>query len=164
MVYSVAILEPSKGRLTNMLRDRLLLWEDAPSVLLTRGTQFSDFRGSYDLFAVLSADFTAKPPSADLSCRALLLSGDVQGALVLQIASQWAVSFGLSVKDSITVSSVAPDTAVLALQRELVTLEHQVLEQQEIPLAVPQGTSAAGMMALTGCLLLLGMPPEKLRV
>jgi len=147
-----------------MLRDRLLTWEDAPSVVLTRGTQLSDFTGTYDLFAVLASDCAISPLPPDLSCRALLLPGDAEAAHFSLIPSKWAVSFGLSAKDTITVSSVAPDCAVLALQRELVTLDNQVIEQQEIPLSIPQATGAQSVMALVGSLLLLGMPPEKLTV
>jgi len=162
-VYRVAIVEPPPGKLRALLGDFLLALDDSPSVILTHGSNLADFSGTYDLFVAGSlAD--ASPPPTSLSCQALLLPGDSQIAAFSQIPSKWVVSFGLSPKDSITVSSLTPDSALLALQRELVTLDGQVVEQQEIPIPMPRTTSAQGVMALYGSLLLLNIPPEQLAV
>ena len=155
-VYSVAVLESASGRVASRLRGF-----DA-SIMVTRGERLDAFAGTYDLFLVVSADVFCAPPPRTLRCRALLVPGGGQVDTVLQIPSQWVVSFGLSGKDSITVSSLEPDYAVLALQRELVTLDGRVVEQQEIPLPIPRATGASGLMALYGALLLLGASPETL--
>jgi len=154
----VAILETPSGDLTARLRECLHAWDEGSSITLTSGTRLSDFSGTYDLFAIVTSDLAAPFPSGDLSCQALLLPGDAQMAILEQIPSKWAVSFGFSPKDSITVSSIGSDYAVLALQRELVTVAGHIVEQQEIPLSHPTSTSASDLMALYGCLLLLGAP------
>ena len=146
-----------------MLGDYLLTPDMPLSATITRGTQLSGFSGEYDLFIALSSDASASRP-ASLSCRALLLPGDAQAELLSQIPSKWVTSFGLSAKDSITVSSLGSDCTLLALQRELVTLDGLVIEQQEISLPTPSETSTPEMMALYGSLLLLGVSPLRLAV
>jgi len=134
-------------------------------MVLTRGDTLDVFSGAYDLFLV-GAGVTIEP-GIDGSlkpaprCTALLTPGD-SGIEALTIPAQWVVSYGMAVRDSLTVSSLEPDRAVLALQRELPTLSGLVLEQQELPLPIPPGTGAAGVMALYGALLILNVPPERL--
>ena len=159
----MAVLEPALGRLASMLGDCLLGLDKPLSAVITQGARLSDFSGGYDLFVALSS-ITGAPPPAPLSCRALLLPGDATVERLSQISSKWATSFGLSAKDSITVSSLGPTCAVLALQRELITLDGLIIEQQELPLPIPHTASAPEMMALYGSLLLLGVPPERLTV
>ena len=162
-MYRVAIVEPPPSKLSAMLGDFLLAMNNSPSIQIIQGSALTDFPDTYDLFVAGSFSHDA-PGSAVLSCRALLLPGDVQMAAFSQISSKWVVSFGLSSKDSITVSSLTPDSALLTLQRELVTLDGQVIEQQEIPVTIPSSASAPGIMALYGSLLLLGVPPKQLAV
>ena len=50
----------------------------------------------------------------------------------------------------------------MALQRELVTLEGTVVEQQELVLPFPLEESPLPFLAVAGTLLLLGVPPEEL--
>jgi len=129
-------------------------------VLLTRGAQPGAFSGVYDLFVAVSP-VTEPAGTRDLRCRVLLTPGDSEGE-ALPIPSKWVVSYGMAVRDSLTVSSLEPDFALLALRRELVTLDGTVLERQELPLPIPRGTGAQGVMALYGSLLILGVPPEEL--
>lgn len=159
VLYSVAVLEPAPGKVTRLIRDWLIQREDAPSVVLTHGDCLCAFSGNYDLFVVASRNGEVVPnnSTAGISCRALLTSAEA-----LRVPSQWVIDYGLSVRDSLTVSSVEPDLAVLALQRELVTLDGTVIEQQELPLPIPPETGAEGVMALYGSLLVLGLAPEEL--
>ena len=160
-MYNVAVLEPATGKVTALLRDKLLELDCDISVLLSRGDRLSAFSGSYDLFlATSSAD--AFDPSPGLHCDVLLASCDASSEVFSQISSGWVASFGMGTRDSITVSSLEPDFAQLALQRELVTLDGVVLDQQEIPIALPPYTGPSAAMALFGALLLLGVPPEVL--
>jgi len=136
--------------------------KDGPPVLLTSGDGLGAFSGDYDLFAV-----TASPDgkAADLKgskrihSRALLAPN---GSGIEAISSQWVVSYGMALRNSLTISSLEPDSAVLALQRELPTLTGTVVERQELPLPIPPGTGADTVMALYGSLLLLGIPPDAL--
>jgi len=162
-LYLVAVLEPSSGEVTSLIRDWLLRRGNGPSVVLTRGEALHSFSGKYDLFVAVSGDgeVIESAKAQNLCCRVLLTPGGRCRALS-EIPSQWVVSYGLAVRDSLTVSSLEPKQAVLALQRELVTLEGTVLERQELPLPIPPETGAEGLMALYGSLLILGVPPEEL--
>lgn len=69
----------------------------------------------------------------------------------------------MSPRDTITMSSINDTQTVIALQRELVTLDGTVLERQELPLRrrALHG-SADDLMAAVGGLLILGVSPERL--
>ena len=92
-------------------------------------------------------------------CRTVLLPGGLAGA-PLRAAS--AVSYGVSPRDSLTISSREGGTLWVALQRELVTVDGQVVERQEFPLTLGPGEGELPALAAAGALLLLGVPPEKL--
>lgn len=94
-------------------------------------------------------------------CRTVLLPGEIgERALPLRAAS--AVSYGISPRDSLTISSRERDTLWAALQRELVTVDGRVVEQQEFPVSLGQGEEELSALAAAGALILLGVPPEKL--
>lgn len=95
------------------------------------------------------------------ACRTVLLPGDA-GQLLEGVRAASAVSYGASPRDSLTISSREGDRLWAALQRELVTVDGQVVERQEFPLAVPRGTRELSALAIAGALLLLGVPPEEL--
>ena len=91
-------------------------------------------------------------------CRILLLPGWMRGPAVPHAAS--AVSYGNGPRDSITVSSREAGRLWVAIQRDLVTVEGRVVEQQEFSLLAPGDEGAA--LAVAGALLLLGAPPDRL--
>ena len=91
-------------------------------------------------------------------CRILLLPGWMRGPAVPHAAS--AVSYGNGPRDSITVSSREAGRLWVAIQRDLVTVEGRVVEQQEFSLLAPEDEGAA--LAVAGALLLLGAPPDRL--
>ena len=162
-LYRVAVLEPPSGKVTPLMRDWLIRRGAGPPAVLTREARLAAFSGVYDLFLVTSAigEPAERERPRDLRCRVLLAPSDGQRE-TLEIPSQWVMSYGFAVRDSLTVSSLEPDQAVLALQRELVTLDGAVLERQELPLPIPPGIGAQGVMALYGSLLALGVAPEAL--
>jgi len=92
-------------------------------------------------------------------CRTALLPGGM-GGVPPRAAS--AVSYGLSPRDSLTVSSREGDVLWAALQRELVTVDGRVVERQEFPLVLEPGAEELSTLAAAGALLLLGVPPEEL--
>ena len=96
-----------------------------------------------------------------LRCGTVLLPGYESG-LLENICARGAVSYGLSGRDTVTLSSREGQHMWVAVQRELVRLDGTVLEQQEIPVTVPDGISEVQMLALTGAMLLLGAQPEEL--
>ena len=95
------------------------------------------------------------------ACRTVLLPGDA-GQLLEGVRAASAVSYGASPRDSLTISSREGDKLWAALQRELVTVDGQVVERQEFPLTVAPGAGELPTLAVTGALLLLGVPPEAL--
>lgn len=76
-------------------------------------------------------------------------------------ASDEAVSYGPSPRDSLTVSSITPASLVISIQRELLSLNHTTIERQELP-HIPITRSSDTTLAVAGALLLLGLPPEAL--
>jgi hypothetical protein len=60
-------------------------------------------------------------------------------------------------KNTLTLSSISEEGCVLALQRELVTASGSVLDRQEFVVAA--GGDADDVLAKSGALLLLGLPP-----
>ena len=92
-------------------------------------------------------------------CRTALLPGGM-GGVAPRAAS--AVSYGVSPRDSLTISSREGDTLWAALQRELVTGDGQLVERQEVPLTLEPGAEELPALAAAGALLLLGVPPEEL--
>lgn len=96
-----------------------------------------------------------------MACRTVLLPGQIRGKLEgLQAAS--VVSYGVSSRDSLTLSSCRGKRLCVALQRELVTVEGQVVERQEFPVLRVHGMGPMPNLAVIGTLLLLGVPPEEL--
>ena len=95
------------------------------------------------------------------ACRTVLLPGSGADALQGMRAAS-AVSYGPSPRDSLTISSREGDRLWAALQRELVTVDGQVVERQEFPLTVPPGIRELSALAIAGALLILGVPPEEL--
>lgn len=95
------------------------------------------------------------------ACRTVLLPGDAGGMLRGMRAAS-AVSYGLSARDSLTISSREDSRLWAALQRELVTVDGRVVERQEFPLELKQGEHPMSALAVAGALLLLGVPPEGL--
>ena len=105
------------------------------------------------------AERDIRPPA----CRAALVPGRLS-PLAGEIPAQWAVSYGISPKDSLTLSSLGEEAISLALQREVVTLGGSCLECQE--LCLPHGGHRAPMhvLACAGVQLMLGVPPDQVRV
>ena len=95
------------------------------------------------------------------ACRTALLPGDSPAPRwELQAAS--AVSYGAGPKNTLTLSSREGTKLWMALQRELVTVQGQVVDRQEFPWRLEAGSSPQSALAVAGALLLLGVPPEGL--
>lgn len=86
-------------------------------------------------------------------CRLLLAPGDLQ-ALPAQVRAETVVSYGLSPRDSLTLSSLTEP--VLCVQRALPRPDGAVVDPQELPLP-PLPAPAEAMLPLLG-LWLLRMP------
>ena len=102
---------------------------------------------------VVGPGVSALPES--VACRTVLLPGSC-GAFLEHIQAKSAVSYGLSGRDTITLSSRQGDRLWVAVQRELVRLDGTVLERQELSVQVEDGMDTLHALALTGAGLLLG--------
>ena len=110
-----------------------------------------------DALLVLTPNVILPPDGKLIHVRYLLLPGDSPCPL---IQADCAVSYGLSDRDSITVSSLGEDRMVLSLQRELVTLPGYVLERQEFCLPRPLSLSIEQALLVYGALLMMGVRPS----
>ena len=152
-MYTVGILERTGGlsaflaaHLPQSLLDRADL---CPAGSLAAGEVL-------DLL-VVAPDWTGEdrrvPP-----CRAMLIPGRL-AHLAEGLTASWAVSFGLSPKDTLTLSSLEEKTIHLALQREVITLTGERLDPQEFPLDRQDHTALCQILACVGIQLLLGVEP-----
>lgn len=96
-----------------------------------------------------------------IRCHTVLLQGGA-GGLASRLCARSAVSYGLSGRDTITLSSRAGQRMWVAVQRELVRQDGTVLERQELPVRIPEGADDLQTLALAGAMLLLGAEPEEL--
>ena len=90
-----------------------------------------------------------------LACGTVLLPGS-QSGLLDRISAKSAVSYGLSGRDTITLSSRRGNRLWVAVQRELVRLDGMMLERQELSVEANEGMDTLHALALTGARLLLG--------
>ena len=116
--------------------------------------------GNHPALLVVSPRMAARGLHTPRQCRTALLPGGM-GGVPPRAAS--AVSYGVSPRDSLTISSREENILWAALQRELVTVDGQVVERQEFPLTLRPGEEELSTLAAAGALLLLGVPPERLR-
>lgn len=93
-------------------------------------------------------------------CRIVLLHGE-QRELLERIGAECAVSYGLSPRDTVTLSSRRGDRLWVAVQRELVRADGTVLERQELSVEAEDGLDTMDILALTGAGLILGSVPKK---
>lgn len=128
--------------------------------LSVRGGPRSRYSGrEYPALVVVSPRAAAGGLPLPRQCRTVLLPGGIKGTPP-QAAS--AVSYGVSPRDTLTISSREGDLLWAALQRELVTVDGQVVERQEFPLYLEPRQEELPALAAAGALLLLGVSPEEL--
>jgi len=96
-----------------------------------------------------------------LECETVLLPGNMAHQLGT-LRARSAVSYGLSGRDTITLSSKEGRRLWVAVQRDLVRLNGTVLERQEFPIRIPEGADELQTLALAGAMLLLGALAEEL--
>ena len=132
-----------------------------PEVQRIRAEHPAGFAGKALDLLIIAPDAPGWDEAGAVNCRTVLLHG-AAGPLARGLSAPCAVSYGTSTRDTLTLSSLEGARACLALQRELVTLEGNVVERQELVLPFPPGTPPLSFLAAAGALLLLGVPPEEL--
>jgi len=109
---------------------------------------------------VISPAAAAAGVKHPLRCTTVLLPGGA-GELLTRIEARSAVSYGMSPRDTLTLSSREGERFCLAVQRELVTVDGTVLDQQELVLRTRPAQDPMLCLALAGAMLLLGAGPEE---
>lgn len=109
---------------------------------------------NWDLLA-LTREGCERLAGRSLRCRILLAPGDCPAQLLEQAAAETVISWGMSPRDSLTLSSLAEP--VLCVQRDLPRPDGGVVEPQEFPLSALPGP-AEELLPLLGIRLLLQMP------
>ena len=90
-----------------------------------------------------------------LRCRTVLLP-DTAGPLARSLLAERVVSYGMSPRDSLTLSSLEEDRVCVAVQRELIRPDGGVVERQELVLPRAGERSPALLLVRAGIRLLLG--------
>lgn len=99
-----------------------------------------------------------KPQKAKLPASAIgvLSSDNAEAAAFIQSAGIKALVFGMSRKDTLTLSSITPDSAVLCLQRGVSDLAGNLIDPVEIPINLARGYDAAAILYTAAVLILSG--------
>jgi hypothetical protein len=90
--------------------------------------------------------------SAHIRCGILLLPGDGDAEA---FDAECIVTYGMSPKNTITLSSISETSCVLAIQRELLTSFGDMLDRQEIK--IRGGMRPGCLLPVAGALLILGV-------
>lgn len=133
-------------QVTRMARGRALVRACAHPALLA-GT-------ALDLL-VVSPGATGWAGAASLTARTALLPG-VLPVLTHALPAALVVSYGLSGRNTLTLSSLEDDRAAVAVQREFIALDGRAVERQELVVPCAESISPELLLAQVGCALLLG--------
>ena len=150
------------------------VWERGDSLSgLLRALLPADLRGNVRLYPAGRMGEQSRPDLAVVSpywrgeasgaCRCLLVPGTM-GPTAGKMRAGWVVSYGLDRRDTLTLSAMEPGRLCAALQRELVTPDGTTVEGQELPLSNGWELPPMAALACVGAQLLLGVPPEGVRL
>jgi len=109
---------------------------------------------------LLALSRSAVPPrfSGALSARSLILPGDCCASLALCTGARQVVDYGLSPRDTLTISSLTGTERLFCLQRSIVALNGVLLEPQELPFSSALAVFSDEDALLIACLRLLCDP------
>ncbi len=108
-------------------------------------------------------------PGACFSCRRIGLCGrfwcifDSQDSISARFAKEHGVktlTCGFSPYDTVTLSSITPEQAVVTLQREIVTIRGTVAEPADHPVFLRKSYSAQSILRAAAALILMGYAQE----
>ncbi|SHH64791.1 hypothetical protein SAMN02745823_00613 [Sporobacter termitidis DSM 10068] len=91
-------------------------------------------------------------PAERIQCGILLMPGDGDASA---FDARCIVTYGMSPKNTITLSSISETSCVLAIQREFLTAGGDMLERQEIK--IMGGMRPDCLLTVAGALLILGL-------
>lgn len=135
-------------------------WSESLEILIVEQLSELVMQKPLELIAVFPG-VTVGEEDALPTCRLLLLPG-AEAYLIGRSEAACVMSYGISSKDSLTLSSLEEDRISIAIQRELVTITGGTVERQELILSSHVGKKPLPILALVGLLLALGIPAEQL--
>jgi hypothetical protein len=167
-MIKLAIIDPGAediaGRIIAALHE---YGGDSLDVGVCRFDTISAMRGICPDVLVLSPDTVGKKeaPAAKerVACGIALIPGDTgPGDAGSSIEAECVVTYGMSPKNTLTLSSISEASYVLAIQRELLTAKGDVLDRQEIRMR--GGMKPDTLMAVAGTLLICGVKVPDINV
>jgi hypothetical protein len=94
-------------------------------------------------------------------CAVAILPGSESAAMGSRLDTPCAVTYGLSSRDTVTLSSLSGREAVIALQREVIDLTGCRHERQEWTVAIPPGLGRLQMLAVEAARIVKGEGLER---
>ena len=155
----LTVLEPPGGSVGTLICERLHRLKGADCLISASISTSMENGLDPDLLIVPNRGEKTQIPQTG-SCGVLLIPGAV--AAPKGIKAGKVISYGMSGKDSITLSSIGEVRSMLSLRRDLPTLSGPVLECQELPVMHSSRCAPEDTMASAVALLLLGVPPDML--
>lgn len=128
----------------------------APGVNIASASAPAEIPGvKPDLVVVSPGASLPASPRTKIRCGTLLLP---DGAPSVGFEPDRVVSYGMSPRDTVTLSSIGESSCMLSLQREVPTLGGGILDRQEF--IVRRDGGPGETLATSGALLILGLQPE----
>lgn len=109
---------------------------------------------------IAARPYFGSPPSLSPGIIALMEGGNRRAAAMLGSTGNTAVCCGMSGKDTITLSSCRDDTALVCLQRTVITLAGQVVEPCEIPVRMTRRRHKRDILFASAALILGDCPTD----
>jgi hypothetical protein len=164
-LFSLAVLEKENEKIAEAIVSAI---RNAPvskeaSILISHSDhdEFLETSADIDLL-VISPNAHLSGKSA-LKAKCILLPGTLLESLCC-VASEYVITYGMSPRDTLTISSINEEEVVISMQRELVTLFGEILERQDLPKIPLQQSSPEKILSVTGALLSIGIPFESIRI
>ncbi|MBC8586128.1 hypothetical protein [Youxingia wuxianensis] len=156
--YLYKILDAAVNEYVSILysdASHLIQPEKDADILFFRAAQFKEITCPHGAFIVRSS--SCLPEKIQCKNYAVIVDSS-DTASVSQIAKRKlkAITCGLSRTDTITLSSLAVDSAVLSLQRPLTAFDGIIVEPFELPVSFQTPVDAFSLMACFAALCLLG--------
>jgi len=131
---------------------------DSESTQVRRGNHPALLTGEILDLLVVSPSAVGWAGGGAIYCRTVLLP-DSAGLLARSLLADRAVSYGLSGRDTITVSSLEENRVCVAVQREIIRLDGGLVERQELVVPRQESISTELLLAQVGMRLLLDRNP-----
>jgi len=123
-----------------------------------RQAEYSEITDKPDMLVITESGAKKAPPAGKkIRCGILLMPGDMDPDF---IKADNTVRYGLSERDSVSLSSIKSRECVMAIKNEINALNGRKLEVQEIKIQRKGGMNLMDLMASDACVLLMGREEE----